>query len=465
MPEKEMPNEGMEGKSGEGKETSDNPGLTKYLRRNDYLRSIGFILDPFALVEAEQEYAFGDEMRLNGHVKSSDVFLEAPPSELFSPLAYYVDPRERWQRPIALEQTLKEGHVLVYGERGMGKTTLRLAAEASVRGEARRTLFVTYRLGPDADRLATLAHHFELLLGALTIDLFIQIIEKFDVVGPLPDAEKTKRLAQLIAANSPQLSTVIDKLRDSNTAEPSRIWGYAKEWRSYDRPVVRPVNRSVALTTWLDELAAEVAAVAWPTAGPVQHPPGEQWRQAVATAHLWEFPVIFVAADGIDTRERDRERMLAMMRPLLAAAASLAMDKVYLKCFLPAELQKPIAVDLADGGAAFTVIRLRWSEKHLRELLGERFRVAGSRRSGFNNLVEPALRDDFDGQLLRQAQGSPRRLLQLASRLIATHSSGSHDPNAPTVPRITAAEWRQTVVEAEEVAELEGDRPRRARRA
>ncbi len=449
MPETQLPQARMEGKSGvsEG-ETAENP-------REAYLMSIGFRRDPFVLAVAEQEYGFGDGLRLNGHVGSDGTALTARRSELFSPLAYYVDPHPRGRRPVTLETLCAPGHVFVFGAAGQGKTTLRLAAEARVRGEARRTLIVTYLLRHDAARLTTLDGHLDAMAEALTVDLFVQVVEKFEAAPP-PSADQTGRLGALIGHYARQLKELVKDLIDND--EPSPVWGYGKLWRSLNRPVIRPVSRSPRLRAWLVDLGEELEPA---SSLLVERPARARWEFALHTARLWGFGDVLVGIDGVDTQERDVAKMYALVAPLVAALAAFSLEKVYLKGFFPIEVEERVTEQVAAEPARtdVTLIRLRWSRTRLRQLLGARFQAGGSRRYGFDHLVEPALRPDFDDRLVREAKGSPRRLLELVSRLIQTHGSARSSAHGGQ-RAITAEEWDTTVAEARALAPA-APRPRR----
>lgn len=443
---------------------------TRESPRQRFLRYSGFVRDPFAQPTAEQEYGFADRdtFHLPPH-PTPDAPARPPGDEahlLFSPLNYYVDPRYADRRDGSVFDELRaEGHTLVYGRPGDGKSTLRLAVEAHLRGRPDRTLAVTYEPGrvvetevaeavAAAPRGATASQagasraaarraardaHLRALSRALAVDLFIQIIEQFGYRRQKPTAAQNRRLCYLLLFVEPRLQGVMEQLMFGE--EPSDVWGFARLWRTLDRPIVRPVIRTPPMIAWFQALRAQRHEQQ-----PKALSASALWRRVLDTARLWGFERVYVLLDGLDTWWRSESDMLDLLDPLLRLLPAWG-RRVSLKCFLPLPLRDEVAARLARYGvdaAALPVIVLAWTPERLRALLLERFRAAGARRLWLGDLVEEALRDEIDDQLIVVAAGSPRRLLLLVHELIEAHVG-----RLPVERPMTRAEWAT----AQEMAE------------
>jgi hypothetical protein len=146
--------------------------------------------------------------------------------------------------------------------------------------------------------------------------------------------------------------------------------------------------------------------------------------------------------------------MMGILNPLLGRAALFGRQDVYLKGFLPLELQPAVEARLARVAPAggWRCLELSWGAERLTEMLYARLRAGGAGRRGLDDLVEAALEDSINEQLINAADGSPRRLLTLINHLINVHVG--HDP----LPRpITAAEWQQA--EGRTIKQLGAARP------
>jgi hypothetical protein len=148
----------------------------------------------------------------------------------------------------------------------------------------------------------------------------------------------------------------------------------------------------------------------------------------LSAARLWNFERCFVLLDGVDThtRRRDTQFMLELLTPLVQALPQLEKQQLWFKLFLPDTLQQSVsdALQQLTSNLTFpsvTFIMDPWQSRDFRQLLIERFRVAGSRRVGFDDLAAATMPDSLDQLLFQAAQGSPRRLLQLISALIDAH--------------------------------------------
>jgi hypothetical protein len=425
-------------------------------RRDAYIKYCGFKRDPFRLPVAEQEYGFynRDGELLNPEQKSGD-----GPKSIFTPRAYYVDPLYKDRREGSVfDQLRASGHAFVFGAPGNGKSTLRFALEAYLRGRPDgATLAVTYEPekelaeyrgeGEETGAWRNPTHHpgrdvhLRLLARALTIDLFIQIVEQFSFREETPTTEQNRQLYNLILdldrTRLNEVKQVIARLKDAEASEPSRVWGSAGLWRRFDRPVVVAVMRTPKMRAWLENLleaGGEDAAA--PSSGEAQ------WQRALEAARLWGFSRGCVLVDGLDANDPKTAHMLGRLDPLLRALPDFNIHNVSLKFFLPAELESGAIERLASHGNAdgIRTIRLRWTPERLEALIQERYRAAGGRRSGLSDLVVPQLRDRIDALLITESQGSPRRLVTLVDELIEAHVE-----RGPIKEPISLVEWEKAV--------------------
>lgn len=428
--------------------------------RDNYLKQGGFKRDPFRTPVAEQEYGFYDHQ---GNPLTADDKSANAPQSIFTPRSYYVDPLYKTRREGSVfDQLRAPGHLFVYGLPGTGKSTLRFALEAYLRGRPDgATLAVTYELEEDLrdyreEGIKTGAWskytphpdhdvHMRLLARALSIDLFIQIVEQFsfrDDDDPPTDDQNNRLVDLLLSLDTARLREVkkaIRRLMDHDRPDPSPVWGSAEVWQRLDRTVVVAVSRSPRLTDWLAKVNPEGHAA------PVHNLAGKDLlRQAMETARLWGFRRVYALVDGVDALQPRPEYMRARLDPLLRRLPLLGRWGISLKFFLPAELSGEINTRLSKYGVAaadWRKIELKWTTDRLQALITNRYRAGGTPRTGLSDLVVPALRNQFDSRLIDEAQGSPRRLVTLVDELIEAHVEGGRieDP-------ITNGEWRKAVI-------------------
>lgn len=333
-------------------------------------------------------------------------------------------------RPGLLEELQRAESSCIFADYGMGKTATRLALEYAVRlARTPVTLSVTYSptikpSEPNAE--ATIVPQLAVLAEELRVDLFIQYIERL--------SERSSSRPGLSDADLTNGSTLRPEHRAALERQarglPSRFFNAAHAalrdpgptgafWRA-----LRPVVRYVAVNDGWRETMAIVKQAARATSAPAP-----SWEQTIADVETLGFEQIFILIDAVDQQRYDPAVYLAVIRPLLAAAQVLANKQIYLKCFLPLELQAALSVDADRHGGTLTPLRPiaimdAISPADLGAMVQERFKAAGSPSGSFRSLdwFGEALDFSIQDQLIAYAAGSPRRLIEFTRALIDFHS-------------------------------------------
>ncbi|MEK7786350.1 MAG: ATP-binding protein, partial [Chloroflexota bacterium] len=352
------------------------------------------------------------------------------PTHFFS---YYTDPAPAatgWPLRDALQESRS---AFVFGPPGSGKTTLRYTLEADCRAQSRRTLVVTYELSHHIPGVLTADEHWRHLAEELAVDLFIQVIEQFNALSVPPTEAQRHAWRDQMARAWPRLQRVARLVLD----ETDLKGGLESFWRMLGRPAINYIEPSTQLRDLLRGcLPPDNAEITRPETGE------EAFLTGLHAARLWGFRQVFVLVDGVDASRRDTEHMVALIEPLLKALAVWQAQGVFFKFFLPFELQETIVNRLGAPlerlpFSPFETI-MTWSEDALRQLLAQRFRSAGSYRTGFDELADARLARQLDDALVQAASGSPRRLLQVVNGLIDAHAG--RDPHQL---QIEQKDWNQ----------------------
>jgi len=369
--------------------------------RASFLTALSLSRDPFPWTSAEQElqasiYGADPERLQSGVVPIFFEYFTPPPIPI---------PESR-----TLLGVLRDpGPACIYGERGSGKTMLRLALEAYIRLFPENTLVVSHPLREDDPQ--TLARD-------LAIDLFIQLMEQGRWSAFLSPEMEVPLLYALLPA-APAIARVITRfLRDP---APEHPMGDALRWPALGRPVVRPLRLSREACLFLESLRLRLEAL---EAGSPSLPDPEIGFKAAWRAG---FQRILILIDDVDFGDRTPEAMEARLQPLLERLPTWHESGIDLKLFLPILLRDRTAGRISVRPCLEAT--LEWNEEALRRLLIQRFRVAGSRRIGLEDRAGPGLRGQLDTLILRSARGSPRRLLQIVNALLDAHLA--RDPEDP----------------------------------
>jgi hypothetical protein len=377
---------------------------------------------------AEQELALS--------VMSNDPLTADPSPQSDKPafFAYFVPPQINSKQNI-LRILREKRPCFIFGEPGMGKTTLRLTLEAECRRKPNSTLVVSYLPGENLTYLPTQETHWLQLAKALAIDLFIQIIERFNPLAPAPTTEQVNALRQQIQVGGRALTRLTRFIVED--PEPKHRFGLGKYWERVGRSAVRHVARPQELVQLLQ------AILRTPTSSFPRLSGKELLQAGIETAQLWGFEHIFILIDGVDNQEINVTDMQSLLSPLMDQLWEWQAQNVVLKLFLPLNLYGFIEKSISQGKNSLPVVPfkaiIRWSQAELRELLVARFRAAQSRRLSFEDLAGDDLVENLDELILQAAHHSPRRLITIVNALINAHIARNPDDLF-----ITADDWKQT---------------------
>jgi hypothetical protein len=359
----------------------------------------------------------------------------------------YVDPPleagQQAHEPYGLRERLKQArHSFVFASYGMGKTATSLALAHELREAYSHvgapTLFVTYqptiRPSPSGDERSLLRAHLTQIARHMTIDLVIQTLERlserFGGPAAFSQTESEAFTRQLWAA--PRSLRVVLKRIAQGKARPDKLWGVL-------RPTVRP---EIATAAWF----ADVRALVEPHLDVT--PLELEWPAIVADAKALGFGQIFLSLDALDEGTINMDVLEQRIAPLLPLLATWQLRELYLKCFLPVDLRPYFVREFTKKSISLTpppdlATIANSTPEHLIQIIDRRLQAAltpDSSISSLDDLRGPGMEAGITQTLASEGRGSPRAVLELASRLIAFHSSHGFATSGRLW--ITADEWR-----------------------
>lgn len=369
------------------------------LSRLDFLRSLGLNHDPFITPVAEQETSSSDDIPIS--------------------YSYYLHPSFTAGKKAVNEITFRtlEENIFIYGDPGSGKTTLRFMIEAECRTRLEKTLVVSNILGEDIELPLSSDEHGRKLAKSIAIGLFIQIVEQFEPSKRSLDKKLIDVLKRQIIIGGRHVQRLLSFLLDPGI--PNKRAGISAYWRMIGEIPVKYVTKTEALSQLINKCT---------NYNKMKNEDLTSWdlvAQGFHAARLWGFRRILIMVDGVDTRQRNTEAMLDLIKPLIEKFSGLAAQDVYFRFFLPVELRKTIEnhiKTITNGNlkaVKYRPIIIKWQKDDLYKILAQRFSAAGSHLDGFESLADKNLK--IDQKLINEAKGSPRRLLNLASALIDEH--------------------------------------------
>jgi hypothetical protein len=350
--------------------------------------------------------------------------------------AIYVD-----AQPGLLDELQRPQVSLLFADYGMGKTATRVALEYAIRlAGPPLTLSVTYtpNIAPDRSQADNpLQHHLAMIASEARIDLVVQYLERLPeriAANQLALSRTQQHALQRQARSLPQRFGSLLRAALADPGETGAFWQRA-------RPLVRYVPITSAWRTLVELLVKAGSARAGPQAS---------WEETVYDLRSLGFERMYVLVDAIDEGTFGAAAYAELIQPLLEAAADLARQQIYLKFFLPLELRELLALEddrqkitLTPQVQIATIDTI--SSEDLDNVLIDRLQAAGRSTASFRSLdwFGQDLDQNIQAWLIAAAQGSPRRLIELASALLDFHSLHGfcHDERL----WFTRAEWQQFV--------------------
>jgi hypothetical protein len=295
---------------------------------------------------------------------------------------------------------------------GGGKSAfrVRLAYAARIGEDGRRVFPVVYTLPL---HLRTLADHLNVLVESAAYELLLEIAHRPAWFESL--SLETKMLVrQALDQNAPGWTRFLSQLERDGSLAPLA--------ETFDRSASHLPNSPSA-----DRVRNVCSALrALPTALAVP-PAEERWPQLIKLLlEVLQFEAAYILVDGADAYPetvREPELALRWLEPMLAQAGSWSTSQVFLKLFLPVELQpglEKLYTYLLTSPAKF--VKIIWTPERLAEVVAARLRAASAGEfDSLDAICSPALRN-----LNRELAGIarplvPREVVALAGRVILEH--------------------------------------------
>jgi hypothetical protein len=291
--------------------------------------------------------------------------------------------------------------LILFAPRGHGKTSHRLEV-ARLAGRRR-----------DAPALVIPFTEFDLLASAATLDIasYLPIICRAtlqglaDLLYEHPERERLLQRDPLIHARFGALLQLYMPLRAIGLDFP-------------------PAPTQELLTAFR---STQLGATAW-------------LKELSSLAQQAGLASVYFLIDGVDEQSATSDQpqaALQLLKPLLDAPALLQECGFAFKFFLPDLLEAPMREQGIGRIDRLPIYHLAWNDVDLQAMLSKRLTrfslVSPTSRIGAVHLFKDLCERDVDGdaQLVKAANASPRRLIDLARQVIHEHCQRVDDPLAP----------------------------------
>lgn len=378
-------------------------------KRQQYLSStLRLNHDPFAYAVAELEILANDV----------DPFF----------FSYFVDPPH--EPNISLLDAIKEPiHSVVYGQVGSGKTTLRYALEAACRVVPDKTLVVSMEIGKNQVGVDSKQSTDAALLEALATDLFVQLVEQHHLFQDILTTELIIELSEFWQSSIPNFRRQLARWLERG--EPGGLVGISKWWSVWHRAIVN----YTPLTTKRNEFLESIFSIDVSAAD--ERPP--TFYTGIKLAQTIGYERIFVLVDVAGKSQNFQKRLHYILKNIFNGTNT---PPIFFKGFLPLENKSLIEKSLQPYKqltSPFLSTIMDWKDSDLlQSIISNRFRSAGSLIKGFESIASQNIVHQINAALNAAADGSPRRLLQLADLLITAHAQRD-----PADPVITVVDWQR----------------------
>jgi hypothetical protein len=293
-----------------------------------------------------------------------------------------------WEHPLYEQLYVKES-ITVLAPAGGGKTTARLALKRRFWGTS--DIFVLeytdfHRLVLHPDRITARRHIDEVVRCA------------------------ARAVAELLLAHPQRLAAV----RDHRTRRltQSLLANHLSDPRVAQRSIVPAQNTVPSPDERLHSLLSK-------------RPPAEAMCDLVAIVQELGFDELYLLVDRLNNlpEARDTTVVEALLRHPLNDPAFLDVPHLHVKLFLPAEWKEIVVSSSGVCSGRMHLRELQWDEESLLAMLKERLQVAGVQ--SLNRLaVDDIYPLDLDAELAGEANGSPRRLVELGETLLRLRALG-----------------------------------------
>jgi hypothetical protein len=294
---------------------------------------------------------------------------------------------------------------------GGGKSAfcVRLAYAARIGEDGRRVFPVTYSLPRQTNALAA---HLEALAENAAYELLLEVAYRprwFESLSP----EIKDLIRQTLDQNAPGWTRFLIQLEREGSIAPLA--------ETFDRTALRLPNSPGA-----DGVRQVCAALRAIPVNPQTLPLELRWRQLIdLLIGDLQFEAVYLLVDGADAYPEtvhNPDIGLRWLSPLLEQTDSLSKSRIYLKLFLPIELEQGLRrfKNLLTLPARF--VKINWTVDRLAEVLAARMRVAsGGEFDSLDAISSPALRG-LNRELANTVRPPiPREAVVLAGRIIFEH--------------------------------------------
>jgi hypothetical protein len=363
-----------------------------------WLRGHGFGENPFALREADREE------------RLAEYFIAGPS---------YDEIRGQTQAPET---------VLVFADRGCGKSAYRVMVERSCRPQRRGSAIL-----------------------AVPYVEFSAVVEAAG--GDLTQVSAASHLQAILACGlRALLHEFVVSPQGFLSLAPARQRAFKALLRRYVPSLLHPIWLTDQLATWEQPQAAAFAEGALDGSDerctliqflldPDQEPlPGDRgafdhWRFLIALARHAGMQAVYVLLDGLDefaeTAMGGERAIAAFLLPLVTHLAAMQTAGTAFKFFLPERAFDALAESEGVRFDRLRTYRIEWTDEHLHHMLTERLRAfSAGHVESLDALADVDLAGQVDRRLVHWAAGSPRKLLLVGDVLLAAHCARSADPGS-----------------------------------